>query len=101
MRTNWQVFLDHTTNVCAHNSEVQHSNTSEICTDKQQLYLHIVLSLQLKAKANYGDLTKYSYYLVSKKLYFSRSAQFGSGLSQGCVANAGSRDNPMPRATGT
>ena len=30
-------------NVCAHNSEVQHSNTSKICTDKQQLYLHIIV----------------------------------------------------------
>ena len=83
---------------------MQHSNTSKICTDKQQLYLHNynvnVLSLQLKAKANYGDLTKYSYYLVSEKLFFRRSAQFGCGLSQGCVANAVSRDNPVPRATG-
>ena len=59
--------------------------------DKQQLYLYIMLmflSLQLKAGELYGDLTKYSYYLVSEKLFFKKSAQFGGDLSQGCVANA-------------
>ena len=30
-------------NVCAHNLEVQHSKTSKICTDKQQLYLHVII----------------------------------------------------------
>ena len=59
-----------------------------------------VLSLQLKAKANYGDLTKYSYYLVNEKLFQEVSPVWKWFESRMCSYNAVSRDNPMPRATG-
>ena len=59
----------------------------------------VTVSLQLKAKANYGDLTKYSYYLVGEKLFQEVSPVWKWFESRMCNYNAVSRD-PMPRATG-
>ena len=57
-----------------------------------------VLSLQLKAKAS--DLTKYSYHLVSEKLFEEVNPVWILFESRMSSYNAVSRDNLMPRDTG-
>ena len=87
-------------NVCAHNSEVQHSNTSNLHRQTTTLptYHSNVLSLKVKAKAHYSDLTKYSLYLVSE----GKIAQFEVSLkwywvwegSRICISDVVSRASP-------